>query len=130
MEIHLAMFKKLVNNRAPRWVKWSPPSPGVFILNFNGAMKVETSLSSTDGLIRDNAGNWLKRYIVNIGVTNSLMAELWGVREGLLLAKSVEIHKLVVELDAAVVVHFLTEGVVDSHPCSVLVNECLSIMEG
>ena len=56
---------------------------------------------------------WL---VVNIGVADSLMAKLWGVCKGLLLAKNLGLSQFVVELDAIVVVKFLKIGVSHTHP--------------
>ncbi|OMP01714.1 hypothetical protein CCACVL1_03019 [Corchorus capsularis] len=37
---------------------------------------------------------------------------------------------LVVEMDVAVVVHFLRNSMLSSHPCYTLVRDCLEIIEG
>ncbi|OMO77546.1 hypothetical protein CCACVL1_14977 [Corchorus capsularis] len=60
----------------------------------------------------------------------SLEAELWGVRQGLLIAKEQAYAPLIVELDAAVVVHFLKNSMVNSHPCYTLVRDCLGFIQG
>ncbi|OMO78348.1 hypothetical protein CCACVL1_14470 [Corchorus capsularis] len=84
--------------------------------------------ASTGGLIRGSDGEWLAGFLVNIGTLDSLVAELWGLREGLLLAKQRRLWPLVVELDASMIVHMVKNGVPDSHPCSVLVADVMALI--
>jgi hypothetical protein len=55
-----------------------------------------------------------------------LAAKLWGVRDGLLLARDLNIRKLIIESDAKSVVDFLkTEDLGNNafHPYSALIND-------
>ena len=54
-----------------------------FMLNTDGAMKTSSSFASAGGLIRNEKGEWLGGFMVNIGRTDGLNSELWGVRERL-----------------------------------------------
>ena len=56
------------------------------------------------GLIRDHDGSWIKGYARGLGHTNSIMAELWALRDGLVLAKEMGLTNLIIELDALSVV--------------------------
>ena len=49
-------------------------------------------------------GIWLKGFARGIGYTNSILAELWALRDGLLLAKEMRIQQLIIELVALSVV--------------------------
>ena len=98
------------------------------MLNTDGAVKMASGLASAGGLIRDSASGWVTGFVLNIGVTNSLMAELWGVREGLLLARSLGLHDVVVELDALIIVQFLKSSVDLSHPCSALLEDVAALV--
>ncbi|MFQ6632317.1 hypothetical protein Gotur_009872, partial [Gossypium turneri] len=93
--------------RGPRWIKWTKPPQGSYILNTDGAVKSRSCLPSTEGLIRDSEIHWIGGFMVNIKLMYSLQAELWGVSAGLCLTKSLGICRLVVELDALLVVQFL-----------------------
>ncbi|MBA0880615.1 hypothetical protein Goshw_022110 [Gossypium schwendimanii] len=57
-----------------------------------------------------------------IGIKNSLQEELWGVRVGLCLAKSLGIRQLVSELDALLVVQSLQRPLEKNHPLDHLVS--------
>ncbi len=77
-------------------------------------------------MLRDSNGNWIRGFSHNLGITNSLAAELWGFRDGLLLACELKICKLIVEIDAKSVVDLLKSeslGNTDSNPYSVLIND-------
>ncbi|OMO84077.1 hypothetical protein CCACVL1_11015 [Corchorus capsularis] len=67
---------------------------------------------------------------MKIGLTDSLLAELWGIREGLRLAKSLNLRNVVVQMDASVVVNFLNQGITPTYLNSVLVQEALELAKG
>lgn len=92
--------------RTLRWVRWVPPEQGEFALNTDGAVK-QSRLASAGGLIRDSNGAWVGGFLVNIGVTSVLHAELVGVREGLKLAQALGIGRLVVQVDSSLAVLLL-----------------------
>jgi hypothetical protein len=67
----------------------------------------------------------------SIGFTTSLAAELWRLRDGLKLARSLHICKLIIEIDAKVVVDLIyAENVAaqDAQPYSALVFDCRCLM--
>lgn len=64
---------------------------------------------------------------MNIGITDSLTAELWGLRTGLLLAKSLDLQDVIVEMDAKVAIQFLQQGIPSTHHNATLVQEVLSL---
>ncbi|PPS10722.1 hypothetical protein GOBAR_AA09930 [Gossypium barbadense] len=69
-------------------------------------------------------------FMINIGVMNSLKAELWGIQQVLLLAKERRFSPLIVELDVPMVVHFLKSTMIDSYPCYILAKDCLELIKG
>ena len=89
-------------------IGWKPPPLGFYKLNTDGSAKGNPGMAGAGGLIRDYRGNWIGGFFRNIGFTHSLAAELWGLRDGLALAKNLNIKKLHVELDAKVVTDFIT----------------------
>ncbi len=67
----------------------------------------------------------------SIGFTTSLAVELWGLRDCLKLARSLHIGKLIIEIDAKVVVDLISvENVAtqDTHPYSALIFDCRCLM--
>ena len=67
----------------------------------------------------------------SIGFTTSLAAELWHLRDGLKLARSLHICKLIIEIDAKIVIDLISaENVAaqDAHPYSALIFDCRCLM--
>ena len=55
-------------------------------------------------MVWDKNGKWLAEFLRRIGITTSFIAELWGLREGLILCCNLNISSLVAKLDTKVVV--------------------------
>ena len=58
-------------------------------------------------MIREHSDHWIKGYSRALGTTNSFIAELWALRNGLIIAKDLGLNNLIVELDALSVVHMI-----------------------
>jgi ribonuclease HI len=103
-------------------------SPHDFVkLNTDGSVLGNPGLASPGGILRDSNGNWLRGFSHKLGITNSLVAELWGVKDGLLLARDLNIRKLIIESDAKSIMDILkTENLGNNvfHPYSALINDC------
>ena len=61
-------------------------------------------------MIRDHSDHWIKGYSRALGTTNSFIAELWALRNGLIIAKDLGLNNLIVELDALSVVHMINNN--------------------
>ncbi|KAL3504158.1 hypothetical protein ACH5RR_033999 [Cinchona calisaya] len=93
------------------FVGWIPPKP-------NFLKQLNTDRSSTGnlgGLLRDQARNWVKGISRRLGLSTNTAAELWGLRDDLLLAKSLDIQFNKIELDAAAVIELVKYANIDSH---------------
>ena len=60
----------------------------------------------------------------SIGMTNNFAAELWGLREGLLLCSNLNINALEVELDAKSIVDALGNSSYVNNVISPLLDDC------
>ncbi|KAH9758495.1 putative ribonuclease H protein [Citrus sinensis] len=69
-------------------------------------------LAGAGGVIRDYAGNWISGFCMNIGECTLVMAELWGLYQGLLLAWEAGIKWLLVEVDSLCVTQMISKQVV------------------
>ena len=84
-------------------------------------------MAGAGGLTRDHKGSWIGGFSRNIGFTHSLAAELWGLRDGLTLAKNLNLKKIHIKLDAKVVTDFVTTqntNITANHPCNALIFDC------
>ena len=81
-------------------VGWEKPPRGWVKLNIDGSAMRNLERAGGWGLIKDHDGVWLKGFARGIGYINSILPELWVLRDGLLLAKEMRIQQLIIELDA------------------------------
>jgi ribonuclease HI len=122
------------NDKPPKvetLIGWTPPPTGFVKLNIDGSVLRNPGHASSGGLLRDSNGNWIQGFSHFLGITNSLVAELWGLRDGLTLARDLHISRLVVELDAKAVIDLLkpvprTPFV--THPYSALIDDCRCLL--
>ena len=75
-------------------------------------------------MVRDDASRWVIGFSRSIGKTNNFAAELWGLREGLLLYSNLNINALEVELDAKSIVDALGNPSYVNNVISPLLDDC------
>ncbi|GKU90363.1 hypothetical protein SLEP1_g4364 [Rubroshorea leprosula] len=108
------------DTRAPRWVSWTPPPHPYLKLNTDGSHNHHSGKAAAGGLIRDHNRRWVHGFAVNVGLTTSFLAELWGCREGLKLAHSLGIQQLVLEMDSLLAIQLIQNRQVSAGPASML----------
>ncbi|XP_056692196.1 uncharacterized protein [Spinacia oleracea] len=79
--------------------KWLPPKPDFLKLNVDGAWKSMTEAGG-GGVFRRPNGSWFVGFSCKFNVSSPLAAELYALREGLIIAKDLSMDKLEVETDA------------------------------
>lgn len=107
-------------------------SLGVTKLKIDGLVVGNPGQASVQGLLRDSNVVWIRGFYCNIGITNSLAVELWGLRDGLTLARKVNICKLIIEIDAKLVVDLINSVdylITLSHPYSALIADCRLLIQ-
>ncbi|XP_075645148.1 uncharacterized protein LOC142616159 [Castanea sativa] len=60
-----------------------------------------------EGLFGDDEGNWVLGFLRQIGVTSSFIAELWALRDGLILCVKGNFTAVVIEMDAKAIIEVL-----------------------
>ena len=105
-------------------VKWSKPLEQWFKLNTDGASSGNPGKAGGGGLIRDCNGKWIKGFSRSIGHASNFVVEFWALRDGLKLDLGMGVQKLVVELDAKVVVSLITSTGGANKPYLPLLNDC------
>ena len=109
-------------------VAWQKPPAGWMKLNTDGSALGNPGRAGGGGVIRDHLGNWIKGFGHALRTTNSFMAELWALRDGLIMAKELGIPNLIVELDALSVINILSSD----KPCSImepLLSDCRNLFK-
>jgi ribonuclease HI len=97
-------------NKTQVFVAWKAPPNGWCALNTDGAAKEQMKQAGCGGVLRDAEGRWIEGFAKYLGHTSAYMTELWGVYEGLQLARRRNIEKVEVQIDSQVLVHNLQNG--------------------
>ena len=77
--------------RVSKRIRWEKPPIGWKKLNTNGSVIGCMEQAGCGGVVRDEHGSWVAGFTRHVGATNSFAAELWGLRDGLLLCSSLNI---------------------------------------
>lgn len=91
-------------------VEWEKPPMGWVILNSDGSALGNRRKAGGGGLIWQHQGNWIRGYARSLDNTNSSIAELWALRNGLAIAKELGLDNLIVEMDALSVVMLMNNN--------------------
>lgn len=76
------------------YIRWTPPPGGWFELNSNGSADASLERAGAGSFLRDSDGGWTRGCIRHLSRTSSLVAELWALRDGLLInGATPEYHK-------------------------------------
>lgn len=104
--------------------RWERPPKGWMKLNTDGCAAGSPGLAGCGGVVRDSNGEWVSGFSRLIGTTNSFVAELWGLRDGLILCSNLNIQSLIVELDAKSVVDIFGNSVYVNDGLSPILDDC------
>ena len=97
-------------------------------LNTDGSVLGSMEQASCGGVVRDEHGSWVAGFIRHVGATNSFAAELWGLRDGLVLCSSLNISCLTIEIEAKVIVDVLQNSDYVNHIISPILDDCRNLM--
>ena len=110
--------------RHVKQVRWLKLAKGWLKPNTNGLVISISGLSGCGGLIRGSAGQWVVGFAKSINVNSSIAAELWALREGLVLCIEREAHAVEIELDASATISLVASNVNTNGDLSGLVDDC------
>ncbi|KAF7842148.1 ribonuclease H [Senna tora] len=101
---------------------WTPPANGWHKLNVDGSLNNNSSEITCGGAIRDREGFWSGGFSKRLGKGNILCAELCGILEGLQLAWSKNLNKIIVEFDSIQAIKAITDSIDGGHPFFHIIN--------
>lgn len=81
------------------------------------------------GIFCNDDGVWILGFSRHIGITSSFMAELWAIRDGLLLCVERNFQAVVIELDAKAVCDVLCNPTQTNTIISPIVDVCRQLAE-
>lgn len=125
---YCASWSKWVKRKQVVKVRWNKPEVGWFKLNTFGSSLGNRGFTSGGGLVRDHNGFWIKGFTHSIGVFTSVDAELWALREGLLLCTSLNFVDMEIELDAKVVLGWISNEYNNSLHHASLIIDCRTLI--
>lgn len=70
-------------------------------LNTDASVSSNPHFAGGGGLLRNSNGDWTRGFSHSIVSTSILLAELWALRDGLIMARSLGIQKIIVNVDAS-----------------------------
>lgn len=105
-------------------IRWERPESGWLKLNTDGSYDDLLGNARGGSLIRDEQGQWVAGFTRKIGRANSFIAEAWALRDGLVLCKQMNWTKVIVELDAKVLVDALNNRGSHTTMISPLIEDC------
>ena len=105
-------------------IRWEKPNTGWKKLNTDGSSVDSLGLAGGGGVVRDENGNWVLGYARNFGPVNSCIAELWSLRDGLILCVQAQVQALIVEMDAKALVDAFSNQSKTNTVNSSLMEDC------
>ena len=128
LEYHfLAALSKVPSARPRLNAKWNKPPPGWYKLNSDAS--ITNGHAGVGGLLGDSNGTWVQGFSKPLGTAMVLMAELWALREGLRMARQLNIYYLMVNVDSSDVVKVYSSSSSSNRLTWPLVAECRDILQ-
>ena len=109
---------------------WKPTPFPFLTLNTDGSIKGNMGHAGVGGIIRDHWGKWIGGFSFNIGITYSIMAELWAIREGLKFAWNNGYKYINLQVDSKLAHNWITNlNSLFPLEYSNLIHDCRSLLE-
>ena len=94
-------------------------------LNTDGLFVGNPGVVGCGGVVRDDRDKWVARFTRRIRLTSSFVAELWGLRDGLMMCCNLNISShLVVKLDAKAILDVLGKSYYVNNVISSILDDC------
>ncbi|GAU26714.1 hypothetical protein TSUD_314910 [Trifolium subterraneum] len=110
-------------------INWLAPPSGWFALNTDGAAKISASRAGYGGVLRNETGIWIEGFTKALGDTTAYMAELWGIYEGLCLARRREVTRLEMHTDSQIIAQSLQDNKRGSNMGCTLMKKIRRLLE-
>ncbi|CAN1129044.1 Putative ribonuclease H protein At1g65750 [Linum perenne] len=112
--------------RQTQLIAWRPGDEGCFILNTDGSRYSHSGSTATGGLIRDSGGRFIQAFTANIGDCSITRAELTAIVQGMKLAWSLGIRRIIVQSDSCTAISILSRAALDNQHAA-LVSDFLEL---
>jgi len=122
--LHCIASPRVPIQKTVQRIRWEKPPAGWMKLNTDYSVCGNPSVVGCGGVIRNDRGLWIGGFSRCIEVTNSFIAELWGLREGLMLCCNLNIVSVIVELDARSIVDAISNDQYVNNVISPILDNC------
>ncbi|CAL1397426.1 unnamed protein product [Linum trigynum] len=109
-------------HRIETLIGWKKPPAGWHKMNTDGAARNNPGLATTGGVLRDHNGDWLGGFCSKLGTGTPLLAELWGVLQGLEMAWKKGSRFLIMEIDARLAIQLIEQRRDKVHPYATILG--------
>ncbi|XP_004289446.1 PREDICTED: putative ribonuclease H protein At1g65750-like [Fragaria vesca subsp. vesca] len=107
---------------------WCKPPENFYKLNIDGSRSSSFGCIGAGGVLRDHLGIWIDGFQVNLGTSEVLDAEAWGLFFGLRMVAMHNIVNLEIESNYAVLVQLMLKSDTGVHPLGSLLDSCSVMM--
>ena len=90
--IHCFSSPRMLICKRVKRICWERPPEGWMKLNKDRSFVGNLGIAGCGGVVRDKHGRWVRGFTRHIGLTTSFVAELWGLRDGILDRKSTRLN--------------------------------------
>ncbi|CAL1414425.1 unnamed protein product [Linum trigynum] len=109
-------------NRTEALIGWKKPPIGWHKMNTDGANQSNMGMATAGRVLRDHNGTWLGGFCSKIGTGTALLAELWGVLQGLEFAWKKGSRFLVLETDSQLALQLIEQRRDEVHPYATILG--------
>ncbi|KAJ1432360.1 Ribonuclease H domain [Sesbania bispinosa] len=120
----------------PRLVRWNPPDVGYIKVNVDGSCNTSSGFCGAGGLLHGCDSQWLAGFSMNLGKVGVLAAELYAIRQGLMICLDMGFNYIWCESDSKEAIrlcllfviplhHRLAVVIADIHQLMRQSNRCL-----
>ena len=113
-----------IGNKTMVQVRWDKPQSGWTRLNTDGSAFGNPGRAGGGSLIRDDQGNCVAGFSMNIGFSTSFLVELWALRDGLTLCKNLNLNAVDIQIDAKAIVMLFSNPSYSNSFAMPIVDDC------
>ncbi|CAL1354069.1 unnamed protein product [Linum trigynum] len=103
-------------------IGWTAPTTGWWKVNTDGGAQSNPGMATAGGVIRNCYGDWIGGFCSKFGTGSALLAELWGIMQGLNLAWRKGAQFLILESDSQLALDLIKQRTDSVHPYSTILG--------
>ena len=110
-------------------MRWLKPPRGWTKLNTNGLVFGNPIKAGGGSILRCSNEDWIAGFAQKLGNTTSTIAELWALKDGLIVVKQLGIENICIKMDADFIVHLVSSASMFNLMLEPLLTDCKNLIE-